>query len=92
MNNKQYLKPLLLLAILVLGKYFLSTSKTYLEKTLIFETRSMGKVMLAFGVSSLILTAHSKFKIPTEILENSTCSINRQSKLAKLIESTTLVV
>ena len=37
-------------------------------------------------------TAHSRFKIPTDILEDSTCSIKAQRALAKLIKLTRLVI
>ncbi|GKE21208.1 ATP-dependent DNA helicase PIF1-like protein [Tanacetum coccineum] len=56
------------------------TRKTFLYKTIISRLRSELKIVLAVassGIASLLLpggrTAHSKFVIPLELLENSTC-------------------
>lgn len=61
--------------------------------------RSEEKVVLAvasLGIASLLIeggrTAHSRFKIPLNIYENSTCGINKNSFLAELIFHTDLVV
>lgn len=47
------------------------------------------------GVASLLLprgrTAHSRFKIPCDIDDDTVCEIKRGSMLAELIESTSLV-
>ena len=52
--------------------------------------------MASSGIASLLLiggrTAPSTFKIPIEIHEGSTCSIGKNSDLAKLIRVTDLVI
>ena len=37
-------------------------------------------------------TAHSRFKIPIPVMEDSTCSIRAQSALAKLIKKSDLII
>ncbi|PNT11530.2 hypothetical protein POPTR_011G042150v4 [Populus trichocarpa] len=48
------------------------------------------------GIASILLpggrTAHSRFKIPLAINENSTCEIKKNTHLSRLIETTTLIV
>ncbi|XP_039690573.1 uncharacterized protein [Medicago truncatula] len=48
------------------------------------------------GIASLLLpggrTAHSRFKIPLEIYEDSTCSINQNTHLADLMVQTDLII
>jgi len=48
------------------------------------------------GITSLLLlggrTAHSRFKIPLEIYEDSTCSINQNTHLAHLVVQTDLII
>lgn len=75
------------------------TGKTFLWNTLICKIRSEKKIVLAVassGVASLLLprgcTAHSRFKIPIEINENSICTIKRGTMLAELIEKTSLII
>lgn len=73
--------------------------KTYLWRALISHLRSENKFVLVVassGIASLLLpdgrTAHSKFKIPIDISEFSTCSIKHLSDLASLIRSTDLII
>ncbi|KAH7653509.1 DNA helicase protein [Dioscorea alata] len=75
------------------------TGKTFLWNTIINGIRTEGKMVLAVassGIASLLLpggrTAHSRFKIPINIEECSTCKISKQTQLARLIEKTTLIV
>ena len=48
------------------------------------------------GVASLLLpggrTAHSRFKIPIDLDDNSICDIKRGNKLAKLLVETSLII
>ena len=48
------------------------------------------------GVASLLLpngrTAHSRFKIPIDLDDNSICDIKRGTKLAKLLVETSLII
>ncbi|XP_072081082.1 uncharacterized protein [Arachis hypogaea] len=66
------------------------TSKSYLYKTLSAVIRSEGHIVLnvaSSGIGSLLLpnkcTAHSRFKIPLDINENSICCIKQGSSLAR---------
>nr|XP_043637916.1 uncharacterized protein LOC122608910 [Erigeron canadensis] len=60
------------------------SGKTFLWKTIISALRSTGKIVLAVaasGIASLLLpggrTAHSRFKIPLDLTEESTCHIKK---------------
>ncbi len=74
------------------------TGKTYLWKTIISKLRSEGKIVLAVassGIASLLLpggrTAHSRFKIPIQVNDNSICEIKKGTQLAKLISRASLI-
>ena len=58
--------------------------KTFLWKTIISALRSKGKIVLAvasLGIASLLLpsgrTAHSRFKLPLELTDESLCKIKK---------------
>ncbi|KAL0453975.1 UNVERIFIED_CONTAM: hypothetical protein Slati_1375600 [Sesamum latifolium] len=75
------------------------TGKTYLWKTIITRLSSQGKVVLAVassGIASLLLpggrTAHSKFKIPMIVDEDTTCRISQGTPLVDLISKASLVI
>ncbi|KAJ4786766.1 ATP-dependent DNA helicase pif1, partial [Rhynchospora pubera] len=75
------------------------TGKTYLWTALTAKLRSEGKIVLTVassGLSSLLLqggvTAYSQFKIPIELNERSTCDIKKNSQLARLILSSSLII
>ncbi|XP_010667795.1 uncharacterized protein LOC104884796 [Beta vulgaris subsp. vulgaris] len=69
-------------------------------KTLCAAIRKMGKIVLPValsGIASLLLpwgrTAHSRFGIPLNVTENSTCAgIRRGSDLADLLIKTKLII
>ncbi|GJU64198.1 ATP-dependent DNA helicase PIF1-like protein [Tanacetum coccineum] len=70
-----------------------NTGKTFLYKTIISRLRLEWKIVLVVassGIASLLLparrTAHSKFVIPLELLENSTCGIKQNTHLAELMK------
>lgn len=70
-----------------------STENTFLWKTITYMLRIDKKNFLDVALSSiaslLLLggrTAHCKFKIPLQYHENSYCSINKRSHLAKLLK------
>ena len=48
------------------------------------------------GIASLLLmggrTAHSRFKLPLELTESSTCSITKQSATAKLLQKARIII
>ena len=73
--------------------------KTLLLKVLAAKIRSEGGFVICVASSGLAAqnleggrTAHSRFKIPIDILEDSTCSIKAQSSLAKLIRMAKLII
>lgn len=75
------------------------TGKTFLLKTVAVGIRRKGDIVLnvaSSGIASLLMTggrtAHSRFKIPINIDEDSTCSINPQSDLAALMRKCKLII
>ena len=63
------------------------------------RVRSLGQIALAVassGITSILLdggrTAHLRFKIPFDILNDSICDIKSQTVLAELIWQTVLIV
>jgi hypothetical protein len=75
------------------------TGKTYLWKALTTKLRSEGKIVLAVascGIAALLLqggrTAHSRFRIPIKITEESTCEIKQGTHLAELLKRTSLIL
>ena len=72
--------------------------KTFLLETVISMVQSVGKIALAVassGIAAELLeggrTAHSRFKIPIPISDESMCSISLQSAHAKLMKQTSLI-
>jgi ATP-dependent DNA helicase PIF1 len=72
--------------------------KTFLWNAIIAKLRSENKIVLAVassGVASLLLprgrTAHSRFKIPIDIDENSICNVKRGTMLSELLLETALI-
>ncbi|XP_076882159.1 uncharacterized protein LOC143530529 [Bidens hawaiensis] len=75
------------------------TGKTFLWTTIIAALHSAGKIVLAVaasGIASLLLpsgrTAHSRFKIPLDMTDESTCNIKKNAQLAQLMNETTLII
>nr|XP_034897676.1 ATP-dependent DNA helicase pif1-like [Populus alba] len=75
------------------------TGKTFLWHTIINRVRSEGSIVLVVassGIASLLLpggrTAYSRFKIPLEVNESSTCEIKHNTHLSQLLEMTSLIV
>ncbi|KAH0680026.1 hypothetical protein KY285_021034 [Solanum tuberosum] len=75
------------------------TGKTFLYRALLAIVRSMGNIALATatsGVAASILpggrTAHSRFKIPIDLDDNTSCNISKESSLAGLIRDAKLIV
>nr|GEV34606.1 ATP-dependent DNA helicase PIF1-like [Tanacetum cinerariifolium] len=73
--------------------------KNFLYKTIIARLRSKQMIVLAVassGIASLLLTAgrtaHSRFVIPLELMENSTCDIKQNTYLAKLMQHVWLII
>ncbi|GKV24803.1 hypothetical protein SLEP1_g34370 [Rubroshorea leprosula] len=85
------------------GLFFLygfgGTGKTFIWKTLSAAFRSKGEIVLnvaSSGIAALLLpggrTAHSRFAIPIEINEKSTCNIKMDSPQAELLSKTRLII
>uniref|UniRef100_K3YXY4 ATP-dependent DNA helicase n=2 Tax=Setaria italica TaxID=4555 RepID=K3YXY4_SETIT len=75
------------------------TGKTFLWKAITKSLRSEGKIVLAVassGIAALLLpggrTAHSRFHIPLNINNESTCDIKQGSLLAELLNKTSLIL
>ncbi|XP_076895734.1 uncharacterized protein LOC143548453 [Bidens hawaiensis] len=73
--------------------------KTFLWNTIISGLRLDRKFVLAIaatGIASLLLpagrTAHSRFKIPIDICDESTCSISKNTHLVQLLTETSLII
>ncbi|XP_057811274.1 uncharacterized protein LOC131025497 [Salvia miltiorrhiza] len=85
------------------GMFFIygygGTGKTFIWNTLSAALRSKGEIVLnvaSSGIASLLLpggrTAHSRFKIPINVNEDSMCNINQGSPLAELIVRCKLII
>ena len=83
--------------------FFLSgpggTGKTFVYNTICNTVRSKGLIVLCVassGIASLLLrggrTAHSMFKIPLDLDNNTYCPIAKEGKLADLIRATRLII
>ena len=75
------------------------TGKTYVYNTLCYYLRGQGKIVVCVassGIAALLLiggrTAHSSFKIPLKIHEDSTCAISKNSDVAELLRATDLII
>ncbi|XP_021991846.1 ATP-dependent DNA helicase PIF1-like [Helianthus annuus] len=75
------------------------TGKTFLYIALLTEIRSRGLIALAIASSGAAAnnmprgrTAHSRFKIPLNLENNSMCNIKKQSGAAKLIRSAKIII
>jgi hypothetical protein len=75
------------------------TGKTFVWTTFLFRLRWQGKIVLVVAssrIASLLLlggrTAHSRFKIPIDLHDESTCNITQQMKVAELVRKTNLII
>ncbi|WVZ88358.1 hypothetical protein U9M48_034889 [Paspalum notatum var. saurae] len=75
------------------------TGKTFLWKAITTSLRPEGKIVLAVassGIAALLLpggrTAHSRFHIPLNINNESTCNIKQGTFLAELLNRTSLII
>ncbi|XP_071699967.1 uncharacterized protein [Rutidosis leptorrhynchoides] len=67
--------------------------KTFLWKAITTARRAEGKIVLAVassGIASMLLpfgqTAHSRFKIPLDLTDESMCNIKKQTNMASLLK------
>lgn len=85
------------------GTFFIDglggTDKTFLYKALLAGVRSQNLIALATassGVSASLLpggrTAHSRFKIPLETIDDIVCSISKQLALGNLLKISRLII
>ena len=85
------------------GVFFLygygGTGKTFIWRSLSSGVRSKGHIVLTVASSAIAAllipggrTAHSRFKIPIEINEESFCDIRPGSDLAQLLSQTRLII
>ncbi|XP_038701878.1 uncharacterized protein LOC119998611 [Tripterygium wilfordii] len=83
--------------------FFLSgyggTGKTFLWETIVSKLRSEGRIVIVVassGIAALLLpggrTAHSRFRIPIDASEESTCDIKQGTQLSELICKTSLII
>jgi putative protein kinase ArgK-like GTPase of G3E family len=75
------------------------TGKTFVWTTLLSRLREQGKIVFVVassGITSLLFlgdrTAHSRFKIPIDLHDKSTCNITQQMKVAKLVHKANLII
>jgi len=75
------------------------TCKTFVWTTLLSRLRGQGKIVLAItssGIASLLFpggrTTHSRFKIPIDLHDESTCNITQQMKVAELVRKVDLII
>jgi len=75
------------------------TGKTFVWTTLLSRLRGQGKIVLAVAssrIASLLLLggriAHSRFKIPIDLHNESTCNITQQMKVAELVRKVDLII
>jgi hypothetical protein len=75
------------------------TGKTFVYNTICNTVRSWGSIVLCVassGIAALLLrggrTAHSMFKIPLLVNQDSTCPIPKEGRLASLIQATSLII
>ncbi|KAL4596305.1 hypothetical protein ACB092_12G154600 [Castanea dentata] len=85
------------------GMFFIyghgGTGKTYLYRTILSSIRSKGKIALVVassGIAALLLpgvkTAHSRFHIPINVNDDSTCDINQRTQAAELLSKTSIIL
>ncbi|XP_074356261.1 uncharacterized protein LOC141695959 [Apium graveolens] len=70
----------------------LNEKQSHIFETIVGNVRLKKVVYFLFTVMEGGRTAHSRFKIPIDVNENSTCNIPQQSYLAELIIQTDLVI
>ena len=75
------------------------TGKTYPYRALLAKVRLMGLIAIATatsGIAASIMpggrTAHSRFKIPIKLCENSICNFTKQSGTTALLHTSSLII
>jgi hypothetical protein len=75
------------------------TDKTFVWTTILSRLQGQSKIVLivaSLGITSLLLlggrTAHSRFKIPIDLHNESTCNITQQMKVVELVRKADLII
>ena len=75
------------------------TGKTFLYTAICRSMRARGDIVLCVassGIAAQLLpggtTAHSRFKIPLQCFDGTTCNVTRQSNTAELLRQTRLII
>ena len=75
------------------------TGKTYLYRTILVVVRSKGKIALevaSLSIVALLLpsgrTTHSRFHIPINVNDESTCEIKQKTQIAELLLKTSIII
>ena len=75
------------------------TGKTYLYRTILSGIRSKGKISLAIassGIVALLLpsgrTTHSRFHIPINVNDDSTCDVKQRTQATELLSKTSIIL
>jgi len=73
--------------------------KTFVWTTLLSHLQGQGKIMLIVAssrITSLLFlggrTAHSRFKIPIDLHDESTCNITQEMKVAELVRKVDMII
>nr|XP_017237579.1 PREDICTED: uncharacterized protein LOC108210701 [Daucus carota subsp. sativus] len=86
------------------GKFFFvhgsgGCGKTFLWRTIISKLRSERKIVLpvaSSGIAAVLMpggrTAHSRFKIPLDVDEHSSCGVKMGTDIAELLQNTDLII
>ncbi|GJT67770.1 DNA helicase [Tanacetum coccineum] len=99
MEEKSYNRIELSKEIALLVPKLNTEQRNIYETTLINTLRSQGKIVLpvaSSGIASLLLpagrTAHSRFKLPLDLTEESLCNIKKNTHVASLLAETNLII
>ncbi len=75
------------------------TDKTFVWTTFMSCLQKQGKIVLvvaSLGITSLLFmgdkTAHSRFKIPIDLHDESTCNITQHMKVAELVRKANMII
>lgn len=83
----------------VASHFFTGCGKTFLENLLLATVRAAGQEAIAVatsGIAASLLdggtTAHSRFRIPIELTDTSTCNVRKRTEAADVIQRCRLLV
>ncbi|KAL5568507.1 hypothetical protein UlMin_025082 [Ulmus minor] len=77
-------------------KFHIPMCEDYSQLNIFRSKKLIALATASSGVAAAIMprgrTAHSRFKLPLDIEEKATCSVSKQSGLAKLLQTTKLII